>query len=107
MDLCLETLDKENHKRSEKRQEAGTGTRKRVALLGLSSIPSLVGHRAFLVPLKTKRVVWNPSLGYLLDCFDCIKMYFICYIQYLYFILRTQNFPPHYKLRKEAVTVSV
>lgn len=101
MDLCL---DQESHKRSEKRQEAGTGTRKRVVLLGLSSIPSLVGHRAFLV----KRIVWNPSLGYLLDCFDCIKMYFICYIQYLYFILRTQISPsPHYKLRKEAITVYV
>lgn len=76
-------------------------------ILGLSPTPSLVGLRAFLVLLKTTRVVRNPS-WVSCDCFDCIEMLFICYIQYcISFILRPQILPPHYKLRKEAITVYV
>lgn len=56
----------------------------RVALLGFSSDPSLVGHRAFFL-LKPKENVFHSSFSYLLDNLDHIEIHLICYSQYQFY----------------------
>ena len=53
----------------------------RVALLGFSADPSLVGHRAFFL-LKTKESVFYSSFSYLLGDLDHIEMHLVCYSRY-------------------------
>lgn len=82
MDLCSQTL---KSKQTKKEKEKGSGHWNkffRVALLGFSSNPSLVGHKAFFL-LKAKENVFSVSFYYFLDTLHCIEMHLFCYFQYL------------------------
>lgn len=77
MDLCSKTLKKQTNKKGRGHWSKFL----RVALLGFSSDPSLVGHRAFFL-LKPKENVFRSSFSYLLDNLDHIEIHLICYSQY-------------------------
>lgn len=77
MDLCSKTLKKQTNKKGRGHWSKFL----RVALLGFSSDPSLVGHRAFFL-LKPKENVFHSSFSYLLDNLDHIEIHLICYSQY-------------------------
>lgn len=103
MDLCLETLDKGTHRTSGESQDTGTGTHMRVdpqpfshsRFSGAQSLPySFKKYANFLESFLGLAVI-------VLTASECISSV----TSNILFHFENPEFTPHYKIRKEAITV--